>query len=83
MSLDLQSSNHNQEGILFAFYNDEKLILLFSVQIMSYLGASDIIYNDVINSFIAEILRFKEGSKRAQHVSNTCWIRFEHSLNTL
>jgi len=32
---------------------------LFSVQIMSYLGASDIIYNDVIDSFISEILKYK------------------------
>ena len=30
---------------------------LFSVQIMSYLGASDIIYSDVIDSFISEIVR--------------------------
>ena len=32
---------------------------LFSVQIMSYLGASDIIYSDVIDSFISEILKYK------------------------
>ena len=32
---------------------------LFSVQIMSYLGASDIIYNDVIDSFISEILKYE------------------------
>ena len=30
---------------------------LFSVQIISYLGASDIIYSDVIDSFISEILK--------------------------
>ena len=29
---------------------------LFSVQIISYLGASDIIYGDVIDSFISMIL---------------------------
>ena len=29
---------------------------LFSVQIMSNLGASDIIYSDVIDNFISEIL---------------------------
>ena len=32
---------------------------LFSVQIKSYLGASDIIYSDVIDSFISEILKYK------------------------
>ena len=35
------------------------ITLLFSVQIMSYLGASDIIYSDVIDSFISEILKYK------------------------
>ena len=33
---------------------------LFSVQIMSYLGASDIIYSDVINSLISEILKYEK-----------------------
>ena len=32
---------------------------LFSVQLMSYLGASDILYSDVIDSFISEILKNK------------------------
>ena len=32
---------------------------LFSVQIMSYLGTSDITYSDVIGSFISEILKYK------------------------
>jgi len=32
---------------------------LFSVQIMSYLGASDIIYSDVTDTFIKEILKYK------------------------
>ena len=32
---------------------------LYSVKIMSYLGASDIIYSDVIDSFISEILKYK------------------------
>ena len=32
---------------------------LFSVQIMSFLGASDIIFSDVIDSFISEILKYK------------------------
>ena len=32
---------------------------LFSVQIMSYLGASDIKYSSVIDSFSSEILKYK------------------------
>ena len=32
---------------------------LFSVQIMLYLGASDIIYSDVIDSFTSEILKYE------------------------
>ena len=32
---------------------------LFSVQIMSYSRASDIMYSDVIDSFISEILKYK------------------------
>ena len=37
----------------------QSITSLFSVQIMSYLGASDIIYNDVIDSFFSEILKYK------------------------
>ena len=32
---------------------------LFSVQIKSYLAASDMIYSDVIDSFISEILKYE------------------------
>ena len=32
---------------------------LFSVQIMSYLWASDMLYSDVTDSFISEILKYK------------------------
>ena len=32
---------------------------LFSVQIMSYLEASDMIYSYVINSFTSELLKYK------------------------
>ena len=35
---------------------------LFSVQIMSYIGASDIIYNDVIDSCISEILKYESSA---------------------
>ena len=34
------------------------IISLFSVQIMSHLEVSDIIYSDVIDSFISEILKY-------------------------
>ena len=36
---------------------------------------------DVIDSLIPEIMTFKECSKRVQHVFDTCWTSFEHSLN--
>ena len=32
---------------------------LFSVKVMSYLGGSNIIYSDVIYSFISEILKYE------------------------
>ena len=32
---------------------------LFSVQIMSHIGVSDIIYSDVIDSFSSEILKYE------------------------
>ena len=44
---------------------------LFSVQIMSYLKVSDIIYSDVIDSFIPEILTFKACPTRVKHVLDT------------
>ena len=40
---------------------------LFSVQIMSYLVASDIIYSDVIDSFISEILKYKSWILASRH----------------
>ena len=46
-----------------SYFNISKIKLsitpLFSVQIMSYLGASDIIHSDVIDSFISEILKYE------------------------
>ena len=35
------------------------ITLLFSVQILSYIRASDIIYSDVIDSYISEILKYE------------------------
>ena len=44
---------------LYSNISEMKLSItsLFSVKIMSYPGASDIIYSDVIDSFISEILK--------------------------
>ena len=46
-----------------SYFNISKIKLsitsLFSVQIMSYLGLSDIVYSDVIDSSISEILKYK------------------------
>ena len=46
---------------LYLNISEKKLSItsLFSVQIMSYLGAIDIIHNDVIDSLISEILMYK------------------------
>ena len=43
---------------LYFYISEMKISItsLFSVQIVSYLGASDIIYSDVIDCFILEIL---------------------------
>ena len=45
-----------------SFFNISKIKLLitslFSVQIMSHFGVSDIIYSDVVDSFISEILKY-------------------------
>ena len=49
--------------IQYLYFNISEMKLsitsLFSVQIMSYLRLSDIIYSDVIDSFISEILKYK------------------------
>ena len=46
-----------------SFFNISEIKLsitsLFSVQIMSYLGASDIIYRDEVDSFISEVLNYE------------------------
>ena len=43
-----------------SYFNISKI--LFAVQIMSYLGALDIIYSDVIDSFILEILKYESSA---------------------
>ena len=46
-----------------SYFNTSEIELtitsLFSVKIMSYFGASDIIHSNVIDSFISEILKYK------------------------
>ena len=37
----------------------QSITTLFSVQITSYLGTSNIIYSDVIDSFISEIVKYE------------------------
>ena len=46
-----------------SYFNINKLSItsLFSFQIVSHLGASGIIYSDVIVSFISEILKYIVG----------------------
>ena len=48
------------QDLYFNIYEiKQSITLLFSVKIMSYSGASDIIYSDMIDSFISEILKYK------------------------
>ena len=63
MNLTVQDLLRQDARIQDLYFNISEIKLsitsLFSVQIMSYLGASDIIYSDVIDSFISEILKYK------------------------
>ena len=63
MNLTVQDLLHQDARIQDLYFNISEMKLsitsLFSVQIMSYLGASDIIYSDVIDSFISEILKYE------------------------
>ena len=63
VNLTVQDLLRQDASIQDLYYNISEMklsiTLLFSVQIMSYLGASDIIYSDVIDSFISEILKYK------------------------
>ena len=60
MNLTVQDLLRQDARIQDLYFNISEMKLsitsLFSVQIMSYLGASDIIYSDAIDSFISEIL---------------------------
>ena len=61
VNLTVQDLLHQDARIQQLYFNISEMKLsmtsLFPVQIMSYLGASDIIYSDVIDSFISEILK--------------------------
>ena len=63
VNLTVQDHLRQDARIQDLYFNisEKKLSItsLFSIQIMSYLGASDIIYSDVIDSFISEILKYK------------------------
>ena len=63
MNLTVQGLLRQDARIHDLYFNISEMKLsitsLFSVQIMSYLEASDIIYSDVIDSFISEILKYK------------------------
>ena len=64
MNLTVQDLLRQDKRIQDLYFNISEMKLsitsLFSVQILSYLGASDIIYSDVIiGSFISEILKYE------------------------
>ena len=68
VNLSVQDLLYQDARIQNFFTNISKMklsiISLFSVQIMSYLGASELLYSDVIDNFILEILKYKSGSLR-------------------
>ena len=47
------------DSYIYIFEIKLSITSLFSVQIMSYLGASDIIYSNLIDSFISEMLKYE------------------------
>ena len=62
MNLTVQDLLRQNARIQDLYFNISKMklsITLFAVQIISYLGASNMIYSDVIASFLSEILRYK------------------------
>ena len=86
VNLTVQDLWHQDARIQNLYFNISEMKLshtsLFSVQIMSYLGAPDIIYSDVIDSFISDILKYKfwilaSWSKRSWTVRFT---PFQHDL---
>ena len=71
MNLSVQDLLCQDARIHDLYFNISEMKLsitsLFSVQIMSYLGASDIIYSEVIDSFISEILKYKSWGLASWH----------------
>ena len=63
MNLTVQDLLHQDAKIqdLYFIISEKKLSItsLFSVKMMSYLGASDMIYSDAIDSFISETLKYE------------------------
>ena len=63
VKLSVQDLSCQDARIQDMYFNISEMKLsitsLFSVQIISYSGASNIIYSDVINSFLSEILKYK------------------------
>ena len=82
MNLSVQDLLCQDARIQDLYFNISEMKLsitsLFSVQIMSYLGASDIIFSDVIDSVISDILKYKSwilaswrknpGSRESHHL---------------
>ena len=70
MNLTVQDLLHQDARIQGLYFSISEMKLsftsLFSVQMMSYLGASDIIYSDVIVSFILEILKYNSRWQKNQ-----------------
>jgi len=62
VNLSVQDLLWQDARIQDLYFNMSEMMLsitsLFSVKIVSYLGASHIIYSDVIDSFISEILKY-------------------------
>ena len=63
MKLTVQDLLRQDVRIQDLYFNisERKLSItsLFSIQVMSYFGASDIIYCDLIDSFISEIFKYE------------------------
>ena len=60
------------------------MVLFIESRVRQFFTKYNIIWTEngsVIDCFITEILTFKECSKRFQRVWNSCWTRFEHTLN--
>ena len=80
MNLTVQDLLRQDARIQELYFNISEMKLsitsLFSVQIMTYLEASGIIYSDVIDSFISDILKYKSWTVRftpQEYSDRKCW----------